>query len=38
VSFKVVLWVLFILSALTLLTILGSSLYFAATGLGRPWS
>jgi len=38
VSFKVVLWVLFVLSALTLLTVLGHSLYLAISHLGRPWN
>ena len=36
-SFKVVLWVLFVLVALSLLIILGYPLYLAITSLGRPW-
>ena len=37
VSFKVVLWVLFVLVALSLLIIIGYPLYLAITDLGRPW-
>jgi len=37
VSFRVVLWVLFVLAALSLLLILGYPLYLAITSLGRPW-
>lgn len=36
-SFKVVLWVLFVLLALSLLIIIGYPLYLAITDLGRPW-
>lgn len=36
-SFKVVLWVLFVLIALSLLIILGSGIYLAITDLGRPF-
>ena len=38
VSFKVVLWVLFVLIALSLLIILGSMLFLAINDLGRPWN